>query len=149
MAGLKGLHNKLTQATLNLDAAFEKIGHTRAGPDARLNTRSAAHRHRTDQLAGQDASQTGGEAALSEFFAVEGGTWKEVRDLCLMEGGDLASILSKEEADKAALVCPHMHCYIGLTRGAPGQPFFWLDGSPVKYTAWDNEQPQAVRIMTY
>lgn len=77
------------------------------------------------------------------FFMVEAGTWDKVRDRCLMEGGDLASILSKQEAVQAAQACPHMKCYIGLTRGGPGQPFFWLDGSPVNYTAWSESEPQS------
>ena len=78
----------------------------------------------------------------SSFFMVEAGTWKQVRDFCLMQGGDLASIHSAAEAGQAALACPHERCYIGLTRDRPGQPFFWTDGSPVEYTAWDDNQPQ-------
>ena len=66
------------------------------------------------------------------FFMVEAGTWKEVRELCLMGGGDLASILSAEEAKQAAAACPHLRCYIGLTRNRRGEPFFWTDGSPVE-----------------
>ena len=82
------------------------------------------------------------------FFMVAAGTWKEVRELCLMGGGDLASILSAEEAKQAAAACPHLRCYIGLTRNRRGEPFFWTDGSPVEYKAWDDNQPQPSETVT-
>ena len=79
----------------------------------------------------------------AEFFMVGEGSWDEVRDSCMMQGGDLASILSADEATKAALACPHLRCYIGLTRAKRGDPFFWTDGSPLDYAAWDEGQPQS------
>ena len=81
--------------------------------------------------------------SAGSFFMVGKGTWDEVRAACMQQGGDLASILSTEDAAQASAVCPHMKCYIGLKRDGRGQPFFWTDGSPLEYTAWDTEQPQA------
>jgi hypothetical protein len=79
----------------------------------------------------------------SNFFMVPAGTWDQVRTACMAQGGDLASILSQEEAALASQTCPHDICYIGLRRydqPVGGQSFFWTDGSPLSYTAWDTGQ---------
>eukprot|EP00286_Rhodomonas_abbreviata_P015439 CAMPEP_0181327790 /NCGR_PEP_ID=MMETSP1101-20121128/22308_1 /TAXON_ID=46948 /ORGANISM="Rhodomonas abbreviata, Strain Caron Lab Isolate" /LENGTH=1838 /DNA_ID=CAMNT_0023436511 /DNA_START=117 /DNA_END=5629 /DNA_ORIENTATION=- len=82
------------------------------------------------------------EAASDDYFLVPSGTFAEVRAKCLEGGGDLASIDNQDDIQKAKNLCGGRRCYIGLTRDGPSAPFFWLDGSPLAFTAWERGQPQ-------
>jgi hypothetical protein len=92
------------------------------------------------------SADVAGESSFSgNFFMVPAGTWDQVRTACMAQGGDLASILSQEEAALASQSCPHEICYIGLKRydqPVGGQSFFWTDGSPLSYTAWETATGQ-------
>lgn len=62
---------------------------------------------------------------------------------CIAGGGTLASVHSEAEMQETKKICGDGICYIGLARWAKDQPFTWLDGTPVDFTAWDDGQPQA------
>ncbi|XP_027514430.1 macrophage mannose receptor 1-like [Corapipo altera] len=70
-------------------------------------------------------------------------SWFEARVFCRQIGGDLVSINSKEEIPlliKAirASRCSFETVWLGIFSLNPDEGFAWSDGSPVRYTNWDD-----------
>ncbi|XP_051465466.1 macrophage mannose receptor 1-like isoform X2 [Apus apus] len=70
-------------------------------------------------------------------------SWLEARDFCRQIGGDLVTINSKEEIPllRKAMYesrCSFNEVWLGIFSLNPDEGFAWSDGSPVRYTNWDD-----------
>lgn len=69
---------------------------------------------------------------------------EEARTFCKNKHGDLASITSKEESIFLwkQIARSYGSWYIGLSVDLDGS-FWWMDGTPVTYQRWDEDQPDS------
>ncbi|XP_074721575.1 macrophage mannose receptor 1-like [Strix uralensis] len=70
-------------------------------------------------------------------------SWLEAREFCRQIGGDLVTINSKEEIPLLvratyATRCSFQKVWLGIFSLNPDEGFAWSDGSPVRYTNWDD-----------
>ncbi|XP_050184740.1 macrophage mannose receptor 1-like isoform X1 [Myiozetetes cayanensis] len=70
-------------------------------------------------------------------------SWFEAREFCRQIGGDLVSINSKEEIPFLIKAIRDTRCsfetiWLGIFSLNPDEGFAWSDGSPVRYTNWDD-----------
>lgn len=71
-------------------------------------------------------------------------TWKEAKNYCESIGGHLVTINSEQENN---MICSmlsdnSMNCYwIGLSRNSVGDDWEWINGEPVTYTNWADNEP--------
>ncbi|CAH1785530.1 unnamed protein product [Owenia fusiformis] len=72
-------------------------------------------------------------------------TWRGARNWCMANGGDLASIHSKEETDFILSVWPQdtdwWDWWIGLNELDLSGGYKWSDGSPLDYENWAKGEP--------
>ncbi|XP_077378846.1 rheacalcin-2-like [Festucalex cinctus] len=79
------------------------------------------------------------------YFQDDGRTYADAESVCKLFGGNLASFSSAlEYAVVRELVVeqtstPNEHVWIGINRPFGGDDFVWTDGSPVRFTAFNNE----------
>uniref|UniRef100_A0A673W116 Macrophage mannose receptor 1 n=1 Tax=Salmo trutta TaxID=8032 RepID=A0A673W116_SALTR len=71
------------------------------------------------------------------FFNTENLPMDEAREFCKKNFGDLVVITAESERK---FIWKQGQYYIGMTVGLD-KSFSWLDGSPVVYTAWDQNEP--------
>nr|XP_009671984.1 PREDICTED: macrophage mannose receptor 1-like [Struthio camelus australis] len=74
---------------------------------------------------------------------IEKKSWFEARHFCRKIGGDLATVNSQEEMQlvKKAIRdnrCSFEKIWLGIFSLNPDEGFAWSDGSPVRYTKWDD-----------
>uniref|UniRef100_A0A663E991 Mannose receptor C-type 1 n=1 Tax=Aquila chrysaetos chrysaetos TaxID=223781 RepID=A0A663E991_AQUCH len=65
-------------------------------------------------------------------------SWLEARDFCRQIGGDLVTINSKEEIPLVIRAMYFQRVWLGIFSLNPDEGFAWSDGSPVRYTNWDD-----------
>ncbi|XP_032929413.1 macrophage mannose receptor 1-like [Catharus ustulatus] len=70
-------------------------------------------------------------------------SWLEARDFCRQIGGDLVTINTKEEMPFLTQAIRASRCafepvWLGIFSLNPDEGFGWSDGSPVRYTNWDD-----------
>ena len=66
-------------------------------------------------------------------------SWKEARDHCMNNGGDLASV-PDQKTNNFLLTLISSRAFIGGTRNSSGQ-WSWTDGSPFTFTHWAPGNP--------
>uniref|UniRef100_H0YSP9 Macrophage mannose receptor 1 n=1 Tax=Taeniopygia guttata TaxID=59729 RepID=H0YSP9_TAEGU len=78
-------------------------------------------------------------------------SWLEARDFCRQIGGDLVTINTKEEMPlliqaMRATRCMFEIVWLGIFSLNPDEGFAWSDGSPVRYTNWDDSPRNSGRL---
>ncbi|XP_071507011.1 macrophage mannose receptor 1-like [Diadema antillarum] len=70
-------------------------------------------------------------------------TWQSARNLCVVDGGDLASFHTADEENyiKALLPMPDDGYWVGLHDRSVESGFEWSDQTAVDYTNWNNGEP--------
>ena len=71
-------------------------------------------------------------------------TWDEARADCEMEGGDIISLHSEQEANLVAQKTSqgYQNFWTGLARGGDGS-FSWVDGTPYDFEFWLDGEPNS------
>jgi len=77
------------------------------------------------------------------YFALAGPprNWSTQRDACVSAGAHLVTITSQEENAFVSQMVGVQDRWIGLRKPQAGEPFSWVTGEPVSYTAWDAGEP--------
>lgn len=79
-------------------------------------------------------------------------SWHEAKDACEKMGGHLVTIGKRDEnkfvRELAKLSIGTKHVWIGLT-SEDGGKWLWVDGTPLSYKGWGNNQPDATEKMEY
>jgi hypothetical protein len=77
------------------------------------------------------------------YFRLQGQPkdWPTQRDACVAAGAHLVTITSQEENDFVRQLVSGQDRWIGLRRPQAGEPFSWVTGEPVSYTAWAAGEP--------
>ena len=77
------------------------------------------------------------------YFRLQGQPqdWPTQRDACVAIGAHLVTITSQEENDFVRQLVGAQDRWMGLRRPQAGEPFSWVTGEPVSYTAWDAGEP--------
>jgi hypothetical protein len=77
------------------------------------------------------------------YFRLQGQPkdWPTQRDACVAAGAHLVTITSQEENDFVRQLVSGQDRWIGLRRPQAGEPFSWVTGELVSYTAWDAGEP--------
>ncbi len=77
------------------------------------------------------------------YFALVGPprNWSTQRDACASAGAHLVTITSQEENDFVSQMVGDQDRWIGLRKPQAGEPFSWITGEPLSYTAWANNEP--------
>ncbi|TKR70751.1 hypothetical protein L596_022735 [Steinernema carpocapsae] len=66
----------------------------------------------------------------------------EAEEWCAEQGGQLTSILSKEENDFIGSICTD-YCMTGGFSPFHNQTYVWQDGTPMVYTKWYHDMPKS------
>jgi len=80
------------------------------------------------------------DSAQNTWFMTSPGTYAAVRQECLDNNAEIASIHSAAENQAADDACTASSCYIGFTRNSPGSPWHWESGDTVVYTNWRTQE---------
>ncbi|XP_047671161.1 macrophage mannose receptor 1-like [Tachysurus fulvidraco] len=76
------------------------------------------------------------------FFVSQQMTWTKAQDYCIQHFGNLATITSEEENNKALLVTGENLPWNGLIRTAPHvKNWTWADGDTSNFTKWSFGEP--------
>merc|ERR1719473_2506861 len=70
------------------------------------------------------------------------GGWRKAQRACSQQGGNLASIHSKEENEVVRKVCGDTFvCWIGLREVEGDGDWQWVDESPFRFKLWERGEP--------
>jgi len=87
-----------------------------------------------DSTAGPNFGST--EGPKFSWFLTTPGTYQAVRQFCVENMGELATIHSAQENEAVRNTCKAGGCYIGYIRDSGSSPWYWQSGEAVTYSNW-------------